>query len=286
MNGFYDKDDFWSIDNMLPSSAFEKKTVKSISDVTAVELEFPEKTVSKYPPITKSAGERISYAEWLKKRDEYKKNEATSSKRVLKQYEHKNPLIRTVTVTADSMSRDLSERFLKNGAALFNKETEFKGNVSYGSVYPQYATMTAEQLECYIGFRTEVRQGRYPQVARSYIYLYLYELINLTELITPTESADMIASLICGYPECDDKLFSDMCNWLADLCLMYELDVPEHIYGEAHPRVLKLAKIKEIFIKKAREGEQSDVYRLMLTTGRYDYRTSKFYPEYKEYYDK
>lgn len=286
MKDLDENDSFWSLDNMLPPSALQKKTVIGGGDVKAVEIELPAKTESKYPPITKSAGERINYAEWLKKRDEYKKSEAVASKKVLKRYEHKNPLIRTVTVTSDASTRELSERFLKNGRALFEKEAEFKGNVSYGSVYPQYATMTAEQLMCYIGFRTELRNGRYPNVDRAYIYLYLYELINLTELITPTECADSIARLICGYPECDEKLFADMCNWLADVCLINELDLPDCIYGDVHPRILKLARMKEIFIKQVKEGEQSNVYRLMLSTGRYDYRTSKFYAEYKEYYDK
>ncbi|MBR2474375.1 MAG: TerB N-terminal domain-containing protein [Clostridia bacterium] len=297
MKSFDDKDGFWSLESMLPPSAFEKRYTKAQNDVTAVEIEIegvssektepiPKRSEPEYPPITAKAGEKIDYSEWLKRRQEYKNLRQSSGRRIVREYDRKSPLIKRVTVSESSGVRQMTERFLTDGKRLFNAEGEFTGNVGYQAVYPQYATMTSEQLSCYIGFRSEIRKGRYPTVDRAYVYLYLYELINLTDMLTPSERAQGVAGLICGYSECDDKLFSDMCSWLADICLIYGLDVPECIYGEAHPRVLKLARIKELFLKRARDGQQSDTYRLMLSAGRYDYRTSKFYPEFKEFYDK
>ncbi len=276
MSELDDKDEFWSLDSMLPPKKSEPLAKRSF-DVTATEIELDgassDNTVR---------AQKLDFSSWLANREKNR----SEKKEAITVYEPKNPLIKSVTVRRELGRQGSVERFIAYGTALFDAEGAFECNVPFSSVYPQYALMTEEQKGCYIGFRSEVRQGRYPAVDSSYIYLYLYELINLSELLCPAERAEQIARLMCGYPECDDKLFADMCSWLADICLINELEIPSVIYGKIHPRVLKKARVKELFVKYNDVAEKREIYRLMAASGRYDYRNSHYYKEFSEYYDK
>lgn len=293
MRDFDDKDEFWSLDSMLPPSAFEKKRVATASDVSAVEIEIggetenggkaiPKRTEGGYP-VMNGSGKEIDFASWLEGRARYAEEEKGKRRCVENEYTPDNPLIYKVTVYYDSGRRVLNERFLVDGRALYGKRCAFNGNVPYYAIFPQYASMSDAQKRCYVGFRTCVREGVFPKVDEAYITLLLYEIINLTDESTPSEMAKTLAALITGYPDVSDRLFTDMCNYLADVCLIYGISVPKEIFGEVYPRVLKSVRLKELFVKTAESGQGCA---LLAGASRYDYRTSKFYAENKQYYDR
>lgn len=287
MSGIDEKDDFWSLESMLPPSAFKKKAVESSYDVNAVTLDIggsdapkgeaiPPRPAPKYPPITARVN-RAPSADTKNKQD--KAPEIS--------YVPSCPLIKRVDIIDCTFSGAASERFLSDGYALIDKECSFEGNVPYLTAFPQYATATEAQRRCYIGFRTELRNGRYPEVDKAYLYLYAYELINLTSYLTPEKRAEMLANALYGCDWTDDKTFSDLCTWLGDMCLVHRLDVPEVMYEDSvHTRAMKLARVREIFTKHTAAPLSEQAYRFALSACRYDYRTSRFYKEYKQYYDK
>ena len=287
MTDFDENDEFWSLDSMLPKSDRKKQSIDVKRDVSAVEIEIAEKPPlqSKYPPIKGGKrGEPLNFSEWLKQRDKYKRDENDGMKRVILSYTPRSPLIKSVEIRVDKGVMPITERFIADGMANIMREAEFKGNVPCSSVYPQYATLTPDQLECYIGFRAEARCGRFHDVDRAYLYLYLYELINIKEPFTPEQRAAQMAGILCGIPTLDDKTFADICNWLADTCLIYGIDVPSCVFGEVHPRILKLARVRELFVKP--ESLEADIFEMTMYCGGYDYRTSRLYKEYRRYYDK
>ncbi len=275
MSDIEDKDSFWKLDDMLPPIK-SKDIKKSDFDIQASDFE-----ISSHD-LKEGSGEKLDFSRWLENREKYRaaKNESVTV------YTPENPLIKSVTVRKPISRRTSVERFLKNGRLLFNEEGEFSGNVPFQSVYPQYALLSDEQKSCYIGFRSALRKGIFPKADGAYIYLYLYEIINLSDLMSPSERADKIAALICGYPDCDDKLFADMCNWLADICLIHRLSIPKSLYGSVYPRVVKSARLKEFFIKYSENSSNKDLYRLMAASAKYNFSASKYYEEYKQYYDK
>lgn len=281
MKNFDDKDEFWSLDSMLPPSAFQKKKISTSCDVSAVEIEIDGEEKS-YPKLTSEEGKKLDFGEWLKKRNGFVSAETKNEKTVLREYIPQNPLIYKVTVYENGTKKQFNERFLCDGERLYSKTCPFKGNRPYRAIFPQYASMNDEQTECYIGFRTSVREGAFPKVDEEYILLLVYELINLTDKDTPEKRAEILASLICAYTDVSEKLFSDMCNYLADLCLIYEIPLPGRIFGNAYSKILKSARIKEFFIDPRENGSVSS---LAVGISRYDYRSGKFYPENKQYFD-
>lgn len=289
MKDFDENDKFWSLDSMLPQKKSKAPTnsVKKPNDVSAVEIEIAEKPPlsGKYPPIKGAKhGEPLNFSEWLKARDKFRSDENSSMRRVILSYKPSSPLIKSVEVSVQKGVMPVTERFVADGKRLIMQECEFKGNVPCDSVYPQYATLSDSQLACYIGFRTAARNGSFFAVDKAYIYLYLYELINIKEPFTPTQRAEQMAALLCGMPSLDDKTFSDVCNWLADTCLVYGIEAPRCVFGDIHPRILRLARLREFFVKP--ESLEADLFELTVYGGGYDYRTSKLYKENKQYYDK
>lgn len=295
-NGFDENDSFWSLDSMLPSKSKKQSGYSNAkpSDVSVSEIEIPGELKPKgepiprlkYPPITAGPKKALSFDAWLSQRREVEKTRYTAGKELLLSYEPENPLIKSVRISAEKNRRPTSERFVTEGMKHARSEGRFEGNVPFDSIYPQYAALNDKQLSCYIGFRTEVKNCRFPQIDRAYIYLLLYEIINLTEIYPPSDRAELIASLIVGYPNCEDRLFADMCNWLCDICLIYRLPIPEKIYGESYQRVLKMASVKECYLYRPEIDGENKLLSIMFIAGRYNYKTSKYYPQFHEYYDK
>lgn len=292
---FDENDSFWSLDSMLPpKSKPSNYSPVSHNDVSVSEIEIPGELKpkgepiprQKYPPITAETKKALSFDAWLSQRREFEKTRYTAGKELLLSYEPENPLIKSVRISADKHHRPTSERFLTDGMRHAIKEAVFSENIPFDSIYPQYAVLNDAQLECFIGFRTEVKNGRFPRIDRAYIYLLLYEIINLTEIYSPSDRADMISSLIVGYPDCEERLFADMCNWLCDVCLIYHLPVPEKIFGDCYQRVLKLASVKEFYMHRPGANGEDKMLSILFTAGRYNYKTCKFYPQFREYYDR
>ena len=292
---FDENDSFWSLDSMLPpKSKPSPYSPAAHNDVSVSEIEIPGELKpkgepiprQKYPPITAETKKALSFDAWLSQRREFEKTRYTAGKELLLSYEPENPLIKAVRISAEKHRRPASERFLTDGMRHASKEAVFSENVTFDSIYPQYAALNEAQLECFIGFRTEVKNGRFPRIDRAYIYLLLYEIINLTEIYTPEKRASLISSLIVGYPDCDERLFADMCNWLCDICLIYRLPVPEKIFGDCYQRVLKLASVKEFYMHRPGANGEDKMLSILFTAGRYNYKTCKFYPQFREYYDR
>ncbi len=294
---FSESDSFWDLDLLLPKQnkhvsparSFDtaspdfKADIPSRAEAPKGE-KIPPRPSDSYPPISSPKPKTGGFDAWLEERKRLERSRGLMGKRTLEKYRPSNPYIKSVTVSVDEYPARTGERFLSDAERLFDKECEFSGNVPFESYYPQYSLMKSEQESCYIGFRTLVRKGEYPAVDRAYIYLYLYELINLSSYTTPYERAMAVCGLINAYSDCDGRLFSDMCNWLADICLIYKVELPENVFGDNISRVVECASVKEFFIRTEKSVDAGIAF--ILGSGRYDYRKSRFYSEYKAYYDK
>ena len=64
---------------------------------------------------------------------------------------------------------------------------------------PQYEQMSASQLAYYLYFRDEVRNGRYIKTDNSYLFLYVYEIINLPDKIPPASGALLLSRIWSVY---------------------------------------------------------------------------------------
>lgn len=106
---------------------------------------------------------------------------------------------------------------------------------------PQYDQLSQSQLDFYLYFRQLVRSGEYPTVDSSYIFLLLYEIINLPELIPAEKGAEMIARLWKAYRDTYPYLDKYIGEWLCDYCLIRHTAPPAFVFDFCGEAIQKLS---------------------------------------------
>ncbi len=90
--------------------------------------------------------------------------------------------------------------------------------------FPTYASMTTEQLRGYFTWRASVRRGKVPQSGRSYIFIYLYELLNGIGTSSPEDGLEKLKKareLFGG----DDTVTRYLDKWTRDYIIYNTLPV-------------------------------------------------------------
>ena len=236
----------------------------------------------KYPPITaspaKNGAQRIDFEEWLRRRHSVDARfDDLSDGDEVTEYSPLTPLISEVRVIRKNAYGQVADQALSDMKKMVGKSAEFTKNVEFTAYFPQYVRMTEEQKTCYFGFRHEVENGRYPRVDESYILLLLFEIINLTEQIPPERGRELFCRLMVGYKDCSDSLFTSMCDWLEDYCLIYNLPAPIELLEPIRERVFKRASWKEFYVPYRADTAEADACIMITSASSYDYRKSKYY---------
>ena len=137
-----------------------------------------------------------------------------------------NPLIRRVTVTARETGYSFYAQFRRNAEAYLDRHGEKCPYVPFFSYIPQYSQLSADQLAYYFYFRDALSRGETPKVDYSYFWLYVYEIINLPDLISPNEGVIRLCRAWRLYREQLPKIDKYMTVWLTDYCLLHRLPCP------------------------------------------------------------
>ncbi len=208
---------------------------------------------------------------------------------VVKTYSPGGALIRTVTVRTWESDTEFYNRFLTDAAR--SHGTPYTGPmdgltpVPYTSFVPQYAHMSMAQLEYYRYVRESVRHGRTPPCDFPYILLYIYEIINLPELIPPEEGVRQLAALWLGYREAFPRLDGTLCEWVPDYCLIHGVSLPESL-DSILPRIVPKAQLKEFYLDR-RTGDPAAFARVVIeNSSDYDFRNSRYYPDHRDAYER
>lgn len=103
-------------------------------------------------------------------------------------------------------------------------EDDFPERVEFFEYFPTYQSMTDQQLRCYFTWRARVRCGQIEQTSRSYVYVYIYELLNQIGVATPQEGYDKLYAFWQIYRELDDAIDRNVSRWLQDYTIYHGLD--------------------------------------------------------------
>ena len=160
--------------------------------------------------------------------------------------------------------------------------------VPYFSYVPQYAHMNMAQVEFYRYIRENIRHGIYPDCDLAYIQLYIFEIINLPEIIPSEEGAALLASIWLNYRSRHPRLDGFMCEWMADYCLIGGCPLPKPIHTIMHEIVPK-AQFKEFYLNDFTSS--SDTPRIFGETvlevsSDYDYRSGRYYKDHRDEYER
>lgn len=249
-------DSFWSVDDITPRKKINNSPFKKTDTETVLVTE--EKDVS-----SKVCGEKIS-ANFLESE-------------VLDSYTPDTPFITKVTISSWPSKYTFYERFRLDAKRYFDTKHGEVIPVKFFSYMPGYVQMSVKQKEWYFYWRDCVRNKVYLPTDSSYILLYLYEIINLPELIPPQKGIELICDIWENYREAYTKLDRFLTEWVCDYCLINKLRMPmERIEGFYH-EALSASGFKQFYIN----CEKDDIYSalLMERTSSYRWEKSKYITE-------
>lgn len=259
---------------------------------TAVTPNVRQTVVSDTPPrFSTSSYKRYGTTKKITSPD--RKN--TPDKDEIVKYNGSGLLIREVEVMRWASDIDFYERFVDNAqishvAASAVPYTSSYPEVKYFSYVPQYAHMSRAQLDFYRWVRENIRHGRYPSCDSAYIQLYIYEILNLPDQISPAEGAELLAGIWIHYRGKDARFDSTLCEWLPDYCMIHNCPLPSSVYGIL-PEIVPKAQFKEFYFDIFGNADDRDSMLLLSKTliensSDYDFRKSRYYEENKEAFDK
>ncbi len=262
-------DSFWDIEELLPNRP-QKKTgrLTAVFDTDAVPVELgasDEKQGEPIPAVRPDKGQQGDNGV----------NKKTVS------YEYGSGFIGRVEISPWPSSFTFYTKFRRDALRFFDRTSDPCEYVYFFSYMPQYDQMTVSQLSYYLYWRSCVRQGNYPKTDINYLFLYIYEIINLPDRVPAAQGALMLSRLWAAYRA--DFLYLDkyLGEWLCDYCLIHRVSPDWEIVGAFAGEVAGRVSMPEFYLKEGRL-----TWPVIESLSTYDYRTSKFYAEHKETFDR
>lgn len=116
------------------------------------------------------------------------------------------------------------ERFfkeMKHFEERTNKEVPF---VPFMAYWPNYDSMSVSQQDWYFYWRSQVRIQNYIDTDLSYLFVYIYELLNGIGWKKPEEGYERLLQVWRGYQQRYNKLDSYLESWTYDFAMKHQLN--------------------------------------------------------------
>lgn len=162
----------------------------------------------------------------------------------------------------------------KNYSARTVKQASFTPFMTY---WPTYTSMTNFQSQWYFYWRGKVRCGEYPQTDLSYIFLYVYELINLVGCRSPLEGYQKLMDVWRVYRASFPKLDRYLADWVNDFVLVHGLDAPADEVSNLCGYPVGLHNLDDLLLTEFGERPLRIGIPLLSQAANYNITRSKFY---------
>lgn len=173
--------------------------------------------------------------------------------------------------------RTAEQSFVEQAQKLSTKTVSHASFTPFMAYWPTYGSMTGSQSQWYFYWRGKVRYGEYPQTDLSYIFLHVYELINLVGCRSPLEGYQKLMDVWRAYRAAFPKLDRYLADWVSDFALVHGLDIPiEEISNLSGCPVGQHDLDRLLLMKFAEKPLRIDVP-LLSQAANYDIARSKFY---------
>lgn len=113
-------------------------------------------------------------------------------------------------------------RFLRDAKQYHSREGKLVEAVPFMQYWPTYSAMTREQQNWYFYWRSQVRHNNFLQADLSYIFIHIYELLNLVEQTDPVSAAERIWVLWQHYRVEYPTLDNYLPDWGGDLLAVHK----------------------------------------------------------------
>ncbi len=253
-----DRDGFWDIEKLLP----RKKDVPMRPFSTKEKL--TELTVSADAPTDKGYDRRLTFIP-----------DADSEAKTLT-YTLNGGFIRSVTITRFVDKYDFYGNFRKAALLYYEFKTPKCDFVPFYSYMPQYSQFNSAQKSFYFYFRDCVRRRKYIKTDYSYLYLYVYEILNLPDKISRDEGLELLIDLWRAYRGELPNIDANMSLWVQDYCLVYGLPSPTDKISDFIFDVISVAELREFYLSDVKGLGTDGINAMLACLSDYDWRRGKY----------
>ena len=204
-----------------------------------------------------------------------------------KTYRLEGVLLRSVTVKRLVDKYDFYNNFRKAAILYYEVKTPKCEFAKFYSYMPQYSQLNVAQKNYYFYWRDCVRRGKYIETDYSYLYLYVYEILNLPDKISAADGVRILASLWREYRGALPNIDANMSVWLQDYCLVHNVQCPMDIIGDFIFDITSGMKFKEFYLNFSDVKSRDGVSAMVSYLSDYDWRGGKYAGgEGREIYEK
>ena len=100
---------------------------------------------------------------------------------------------------------------------------------------PVYNNLTIYQLRSYFSWRTLIRNKLYKQTEQSYVFLYIYELLNKIGVKNEIDGLNKIIDLWQNYRVFDNSFDKYLSNWVKDYYIINRINIDFNLIEEEFP---------------------------------------------------
>jgi hypothetical protein len=162
--------------------------------------------------------------------------------------------------------------------------------VSFMCYWPTYDVMSAPQLDWYLYWRELVRNNTYPHTTLSYIFLYIYELINEIGVENPGDGFVKLCHVWWEYRKTYNSLDRYLKNWISDyIAIHFSQGLPPELLQQITNLDVKILLPEGIILESLLDGGENSsdagyVLDLTLKYSSYNIEKSKFYQTSDQYF--
>ncbi len=132
--------------------------------------------------------------------------------------------MRKITSSHDNYRLSEAQIFIKQAKFMEDFEDDFEYHGEFRRYFPTYQAMNDLQLRGYFSWRTKVRSGNITKTSLSFVFVYIYELLNLIGVDDPEDAYNKLHSFWTEYRNFDTYIDSYLKRWLSDFVVYYNLD--------------------------------------------------------------
>ena len=281
MYGDEREDEFWDLSGYVKKSEPSKtcgEMQRREARLAEVHFSANEKTLKSdgYAPIALPS--RGGYGIPVRPRDEITHTES---------YVPSHPLLLSVSIAHKSSDQSFYRLFREDARRYHGErgKAPCAPYVPFFSYVPQFSQLLSSQRAYYLYFRDELERGGAPRADEAYFMLYVYELLNLTDVIEPRTVCSRLAFAWCTYRDSFPRMDKYLAQWIFDLCLLYRLPPPTAELSSILPHVLRASTVPEFYLGDVTGDNGGSVSALALSLSSYDYRAHKCGKEHAELFD-
>lgn len=160
-----------------------------------------------------------------------------------------------------------NESFYRQAKKMEHFEDDYSGNAPFSAYFPEYQIMSYEQLRTYFTWRTCVRRGSVKKTCFSYVFLYIYELINNIGVTDGREGLSRLLSIWREYVPYERKLGAYMAEWVKDYYIINAFEFPFFDLVRGEPLLQEYYPFPE----------ETDFFDLYAKLSSYPFERSAFY---------